>query len=154
MPRLESMSEMERKIILSWDMPVFDTRPWVDGPPLGQRRVGMVTTAGIHMLEDRPFSMDQMDLYRVIPGDVQTSSLVMSHMATSFDRTGFQRDCNIVFPLDRLREMADEGMIGSMGDFHYSFGTPLSVDQSKNAAKEIADLFKKDKVDAVFLFPV
>jgi hypothetical protein len=36
-------------------------------------------------------------------------------MAASFDRSGYQRDWNVIFPLDRLREMADEmmSMVGS-----------------------------------------
>ena len=78
----------------------------------------------------------------------------MSHMAASFDRTGFQRDWNVVFPLDRMRELADEGIIGSVADYHYSFGTPLSVQENETVAKELGDLFKKDHVNAVLLFPV
>jgi D-proline reductase (dithiol) PrdB len=49
------------------------------------------------------------------------NDLVMSHTSTNFDRTGFQQDWNVVFPLDRLRELTDQGLIGSIADFHYSF---------------------------------
>ena len=45
----------------------------------------------------------------------------MSHISTNFDRTGFQQDINVVFPVDRLRELAARGTIGSVADFHYSF---------------------------------
>ena len=106
------------------------------------------------MRSDRPFQMGQPDLYRVIPGNAGSNDLVMSHGAASFDRTGYQRDLNVVFPVDRLREMAEEGVIESLADYHYSFGTPLSMVQNETAAKEIGDLLKKDNVNGVLLFPV
>ena len=37
----------------------------------------------------------------------------MSHISVNYDRTGFQEDRNVVFPIDRLRELAAEG-IGSV----------------------------------------
>ena len=114
----------------------------------------MITTAGLHKRTDRPFQMGQPDFYRVIPGDTQDNEIVMSHGAASFDRTGYQQDWNVVFPLDRLREFADEGVIGSVADYHYSFGTPLTLEENETAAKELSDLLKKDGVNAVLLFPV
>jgi hypothetical protein len=51
--------------------------------------------------------------YRAIPGAVEARDLVMPHISTNFDRTGFQQDWNVVFPLDRLRELAGEGIGGS-----------------------------------------
>ncbi len=154
MVRMADLPEFDQKILLGMECPSFETRPWVGGPPLSQRRVAIITTAGLHGRNDRPFQMGRPDFYRVIPGDTQDNDLVMSHMAASFDRTGFQRDWNVVFPLDRLRELADEGIIGSVADYHYSFGTPLSVQESETVAKELGDLFKKDHVNAVLLFPV
>jgi hypothetical protein len=41
-----------------------------------------------------------------------------------------------------------------MADYHYSFGTPLSLEQNEAAANELGDLLKKDNVNAVLLFPV
>jgi D-proline reductase (dithiol) PrdB len=152
--RLENVSEEERKILLGFKCPSFDTHPWVSGPPLNQRRVAIVTTAGLHGRRDRPFSRDPDDFYRVIPGDVQSNDLVMSHMATSFDRTGFQRDCNVVFPLDRLREMEAEGIIGSLAAFHYSYASNKAQPDRPEPVREIAGLLKKDNVNAVLLFPV
>ena len=154
MVRMADLPEAERDMLMKFDCPSFETQPWVSGPPLNQRRIALVTTAGLHGRNDRPFQMNQPDFYRVIPGDAQANDLVMSHLAPSFDRSGYQRDWNVLFPLDRLREMKDEGIIGSLAEFHYSFGTPLSVEETEMAAKEIADLCKKDHVNAVLLFPV
>lgn len=131
--------------------PTYDTRPWVSGPPLNQRRVAIIATSGVHMPTDRPFQFGQHDTYRVIPGNAKANDLVMSHGESSFDRTGFQRDGNMAFPIDRLRELAEEGVIGSLADFHYSFGAPMSDAEQEIAAREIADLLKKDNVTAALM---
>jgi D-proline reductase (dithiol) PrdB len=90
----------------------------------------------------------------VIPGSVQANDLVMSHISASFDRTGFQRDWNVVFPLDRLREMKAEGTIASLADFHYSVVTTRNPLDLVEPGREIAGLLKKDDVNAVLLLPV
>jgi D-proline reductase (dithiol) PrdB len=153
MVRMEQLSQIEREVIMILVPPTYETQPWVSGPPLRQRRVALINTAGLILRHDRPFMIDPDDYYRIIPGDVQASDLVLSHPSPGFDRSAFQRDWNIVFPLDRLRELAAEGIIGSVADFHYSFGgfMPETIEAP---AKEIAGLLKKDKVDAVLLLPV
>jgi D-proline reductase (dithiol) PrdB len=153
MVRMEKLSEQERKMLLSLPCPSYETNPWVSGPPLSQRRVAIVTTSGLHKRNDHPFQLDPNDFYRVIPGDVVANDLVMSHIAASFDRSGFQRDWNVVFPLDRLRELAAEGIIGSLADFHYSVNTAHQSDEFEKPAHEIASLLKKDNVNAVILTP-
>ncbi len=45
----------------------------------------------------------------------------MSHISVNFDRTGFQEDLNVAFPLERLRELHKDGVVGSIADLHYSF---------------------------------
>jgi D-proline reductase (dithiol) PrdB len=154
MVRMADLPKIDQKILLGMKGPTFESRPWANGPPLNQRRVAMITTAGLHKRTDRPFQMGQPDFYRVIPGDVKAKEIVMSHGAASFDRSGYQQDLNVVFPLDRLYELADEGVIGSVADYHYSFGTPLRLEESEMAANELSDLLKKDQVNAVLLFPV
>ncbi len=154
MVRLEDVSEEERKILMSLPCPSFESHPWVSGPPLEKRRLAIITTAGLHTRSDRPFQMDPNDFYRVIPGNVQSNDLVMSHLAASFDRSGFQRDWNVVFPLDRLREMEKEGRIGSLADFHYSVNSAHRPEELEVCSREIAGLLKKDGVDATLLLPV
>jgi D-proline reductase (dithiol) PrdB len=78
----------------------------------------------------------------------------MSHISTNFDRTGFQQDWNVVFPLDRLRELADHGIIGSVADFHYSYMGVTDPQQMEPTARDLAGLLKKDRVNAVLLLPV
>jgi D-proline reductase (dithiol) PrdB len=139
---------------LSFKVPSFVSHPWVSGPPVRERRVAIVTTAGLHGRHDRPFSRDPDDYYRIILGDVQSSDLVMTHMAISFDRTGFQGDWNVVFPIDRLREMEAEGIIGALVAFHYSYGSIQAQADRPEPIREIAWLLKTDNVNGVLLFPV
>jgi D-proline reductase (dithiol) PrdB len=134
--------------------PSFDTSPWANAPALDKARVAIITTAGLHMRNDRPFQLVPHDFYRVIPGDVQANDLVMSHLAASFDRSGFQRDWNVCFPLDRLRELESEGIIGSLAAFHYSVSSAHSAEEFDAPAHEIGRLLKKDNVNAALLFPV
>jgi len=131
----------------------YDTKPWVDGPPLSERRVAVISTAGLQKRGDRAFAMGSKD-YRVIPGDTDSGDIVMSHISTNFDRTGFQQDINVAFPLERLRELADEGVIGSVAEYHYSFMGATDPDDMAPKAQELAGLLKKDNVNAVLLAPV
>ncbi len=141
------------KHILAAECPRFDATPWVSGPPLGRRRVAMISTAGLQRRGDRPFDTGAAD-YRIIPWDVPAQDLVMSHISTNFDRSGFQQDLNVVFPLDRLADLEDEGVIGSAANFHYSFMGATAPEKMEPAARQLAGLLKKDRVDALCLVPI
>ena len=160
MARLEQLPEAMRTRLEGLECPVFDSQPWVDGPPLAQRRVAIVSTAGLHGRDDRPFLIPPTKYggvlgdYRIIPGDAQASDLVMSHVSTNFDRTGFQQDWNVMFPLDRLRELAAQGTIGSVADYHYSFMGATDPRDMEPSARNLAQLLKQDQVNAVLLVPV
>ena len=154
MVRMETLSEVEQQMLMRLPAPSFDTNPWANAPALEKGRLTIITTAGLHTRNDRPFQIDPNDFYRVIPGDVQANDLVMSHLAASFDRSGYQRDWNVVFPLDRLREMVAEGIIDSLASFHYSVSSVHTKEEFDAPMREIARLLKKDNVNAVLLLPV
>ena len=153
MARLADLNEPTRTRLLNLECPTFQTQPWNTGPPLARRRVAMISTAGLHRRGDSPFTWGSND-YRVIPGDASAGDLIMSHVSVNFDRTGFQQDLNVVFPLDRLRELAAEGVIGSVAAFHYSFMGATTPQEMEPIARGLAALLKKDSVDAVLLVPV
>ena len=156
MVRLTDLDQASREGMLKKvpTLPTFAGQPWASGAPLRKRRVAIVTTAGIHVRGDRPFGNGGMD-YRVIPGDAVAADLVMSHTSVNFDRSGFQQDWNVAFPLDRLAELVAEGAVGSAAAFHYSFmGAVSPVTLYEKKARELAVLLKEDGVDAVLLSPV
>ena len=157
MVRLADLPDFERAHMLDKlkGLEEFSARPWVQPPPLAQCRIAIVSTAGLHARGDRPFgpSATATD-YRIIPAATQAADLVMSHQSVNYDRTGFQEDHNVAFPLDRVNELAREGAIGSVAAFHYSFMGAAPIRKIEAKARELAGLLKKDKVDAVLLCPV
>ena len=157
MVRLADLPEWDRDNMLKKipTLPKLDARPWVNGPPLSQRRVAIITTAGLHMRSDRPFNGTTGMDYRVIPRDVESADVIMSHLSVNFDRSGFQADWNVAFPLDRLKELVRAGTVGAVARFHYSFMGAISpVTRYEPKARELAGLLKQDEVDAVLLSPV
>ncbi len=154
MVRLSDMPEVEAAHVVAKECVPFATRPWVEGPPLAERRVALVTSAGLHRVGDRAFSTVDLS-YRVIPGSISTSDLTMTHSSVHFDRTGFREDVNVVFPLDRLRELESEGEIGSVADFHYSLmGAGWPPEAIEPTVRELAARLREDEVEAVCLCPV
>ena len=158
MVRLADLPESDRENMLKKvpTLPRFAKQPWARGPKLAQRRVAIISTAGLHARGDRPFGTGPASMdYRVIPADVNAGELVMSHMSVNFDRSGFQEDWNVAFPIDRLKELERDRVIGSIAKFHYSFmGAVSPITKYEPKARELARLLRNDNVDAVLLSPV
>ena len=131
----------------------FKTRPWVPGPALSQRRIAIVSSAGLVIRGEDPFR-GRDPHYHAIPATTRPEDLLCSHISINFDRTGFQEDWNVAFPIDRLRELAAEGAIGSMANVHYSFMGATDPVQMEPYARELASRLKQDSVDSVLLAPV
>ena len=153
MARLDRMTDEERSHLLSLPCPTYPSTPWVIPPPLKQCRVALISTAGLHRQSDRPFEPGATD-YRIVPVDTPTNELVMSHISANFDRTGFQQDWNVVFPLDRLRELADQHIIGGIASYHYAFMGATEPQKMETTAKGVSEILKNDGVNAVLLVPV
>lgn len=135
-------------------MPAIEPGAWVTPRPLRDSTVAIVSTAGLHRRDDAPFTPGAVD-YRLVPGDVDFGDVVLSHISANFDRSAFQQDPNIIFPLDRLREMAAAGEIGAVSNWHYSFmgalPDPTMIEQT---GEEVGRLLAADGVDVVLLVPV
>lgn len=154
MVRLSDLIPADAQHLLDKNTTAFDTEPFVEGPPLPERRVAIISTAGLHPAGQNNFALRDTG-YRVIPGSYNAGDLVMSHSSVNFDRTGFQQDVNIVFPIDRLRELETAGAIGSVADYHYSFmGAGWEPHEIEATCNELVGLLKEDQVNAALLVPV
>jgi D-proline reductase (dithiol) PrdB len=151
--RLEKLPAEYGKRLAEIECPDFTTTPWVAGKPLAERRVAIVSSAGLTVRGDRVFRGRDPD-YRAIPSTTTANDLLCSHISINFDRNGFQEDWNVVFPLDRLNELAAEGAIGSVAAMHYSFMGATDPVQMVDGAREVAGKLKSDHVDAVLLTSV
>ena len=154
MVRLTDLHPVDRANLVRKALPRFEPSAFVPAPPLAESRIALVTTAGLHVRGDRVFDMASAE-YRAIDRDTAGGEIVMSHASVNFDRTGFAEDVDVVFPIDRFRELEASGAIGSMADVHYSFmGAYLEPADYGPSARELAALLHGDGVDSVFLTPV
>ena len=153
MTRLTNLPPAQAKRLAEIECPNFETTPWVTGPALSQRRVAVVSSAGLFVRGENPFRGRDTD-YRAIPADTKAEELLISHISINFDRTGFQEDWNVVLPLDRLNELAADGTIGSVAGTHYSFMGAIDPTEAEVHVRELAGRLKRDHVNAVLLSPV
>lgn len=127
---------------------------WVTPPPLSEATVALVSSAGLHRRDDPPFRFGDYG-YRLIPHDVDPDDLVQSHVSVNFDRTHYQRDVNVVLPIDRIRELAEAGEIGGVSEWHFSvMGASPTPTQLAPAAADIAQRMRDAGADVAVLAPV
>ncbi len=121
---------------------------------LSGARVGLITTTSVYVDGQKPFDVDAVlgdSSYRAIPSDVDVSRLRIAH--THYPHERAQRDINIIFPIERLRELLDEGAIGSLAADFYSFGFDLHVKELMDSAHRVARALEEDGVDVVLFTP-
>lgn len=153
MARLEDIPEPTRTAVDTIPCPAFDTTPFIAGPPLAQRRVAIVSSAALIHRGDTPFPFGSGE-HRSVPGAWNNADILMSHVSINFDRAGFQRDINVVYPIDRLRDLAAEGVIGGVAETHYTIMGSTDPAGMAAAADGIAAALHADHVNAVVLAPV
>ena len=110
--------------------------PWTDlKVDLFEARVALVTTVGVHVKDQKPFSISPEEVarelsqfnfrekgdpsLRLIPASVDVSELWIAH--PYLDVSGVEEDINVVFPLERLQELVEENLIGEIATQHISF---------------------------------
>ena len=126
---------------------------------LSECRLALVSTAAFVRPGQKPFdeSIRGGDFsFREIPGDADVRQLIESHRSESFDHTGIHQDPNLAFPLDRARELAERGRIGSLNPRHLSFMGSITAPGRliQQTAPAAAQLLFEDAVDVALLVPV
>jgi D-proline reductase (dithiol) PrdB len=149
----------------------YDNGPFTAlAKPVSQARLALVTSSG-HFVEGddpQPFGLSGMtqedataridDFLRVAPQlstiPVTTPANLLRVRHGGYDIRGATRDPNVVFPLDRLRELADDGHIGDLAPDAYSFvGAAAQTRLTRETAPQWADLLRAEGADAVLLVP-
>ena len=80
--------------------------------PLSESTVVLIASGGIYRHGDIGFTHKDDLTHREIPSDTATSDLRVTHFA--YDQENAQQDPNVVFPLQALRTLRDEGFIGGI----------------------------------------
>jgi D-proline reductase (dithiol) PrdB len=154
-PRLERLSQVARTSLETRPVDVHHDTPFVPPRgPLNTLRLALVTTAGLHLRGDQPFTVDDRT-FRVIPGTARPADLVSSHTSIGFDRSGQTKDLNVVLPLDRIAELVERGELGGVAPNHYALLGAQS-DSTRVAAQsgdELARRLREDGADVVLLTP-
>lgn len=122
-------------------------------------RVGLLTTAGLYLEGQAPFDVDSAEgdaSFRELPRDLDPARLRVAH--AHFPHARFKKDPNVLFPIDRLRELVEEGVLGSLAENFFSFGfgaglTKEYVDPEYGTAHVVAGKMREDRVDFVLLVP-
>jgi len=122
---------------------------------LAKASVALVTAGGVHRRDQQPFNIaDELgDLsFRPIAGDAATADLMVTHH--HYDHADADRDVNVQFPLDRLRELVAAGTIGRVAPQHVGFmGYTMQLRRMyEETAPAIADFIDKEaRPDVVLL---
>ena len=133
--------------------PTFDAPAFTKPKALSEAKVALVSSASLHHEDDADFGVSDAG-YRVLHR--HRRDIVVGHWSPNFDASGVSADLNVVFPIDRLEEMAAEGAIGSVSDVHLAFAgnqfdlAAIRMDGGPAGAKYLAD----QGVDVVLLTPV
>ncbi len=126
--------------------------PWAPlDKALSETNVVLVSTGGVHLRGDKPFDLNGDPTFRVIPKDVRPVDLAISHKA--YDRTDALRDINLVFPIERLRELESEHVIGRLAEQHYGLGLMGSAKKLLPSMKDVARRINAANVDLALLVP-
>ncbi len=113
----------------------------------------LVSSAALIHRGDKPFDFGSGE-YRAVPDAWDGADILMSHVSINHDRNGYRRDLNVIYPIDRLRELAEEGVIGGVADTHFTVMGSTDPAAMVASADGIAAALHADRVNAVVLTPV
>lgn len=136
-----------------------DDTPWARlGRPLREVTVGLVSTAGLYIQgEQEPFDAENPEgdtSFRAFPAGTPRDRLAIAH--THYDHAAAEQDLNAILPVERLRSLAEAGLIGGVGPTVYSISGYATRwhEIEAETAPAIAEGLARDGVDAALLVPV
>jgi D-proline reductase (dithiol) PrdB len=160
MATLNELSLPVRAFLKAYRWRRIDPVPWTPlRRPLAESRLALVSSAGFVLPGQELFATNLAGgdgSFREILSDADVSRLVDTHKSKSFDHEGMHRDPNLAFPLDRARELAERGRVGSLNDRHLSFMGSITAPGrlTRDHAPEAARRMVSDGVDVALLVPV
>jgi len=124
--------------------------------PLPEIRLSFVSTAGVQSKNTMPFDTVHPVgdyTFRRVPSNALTTDLEIHQL--KYPTHGAMRDLNVIFPIERLQELADENFIGELSENFFSFiGYNMNPEMlEQTLAESIADAVEAEKPDAVLLSP-
>jgi D-proline reductase (dithiol) PrdB len=133
-----------------------DTPAWTPlAKPLSECRVGMMTTAGTYVAGQEAYFYKDDTSQRPIPSDTPVENLRFSHLTENY-LPDARRDPNCAFPIEPLRQLAAEGVIGGLAENFFScMGAVYSKRRvDEEVAPAIYEAFAAEGVDVAYLVPL
>jgi D-proline reductase (dithiol) PrdB len=120
--------------------------------PIASCKLALITSGGV-MYRDQPRFHREDASYRRIPKNARRNELNVWHFG--YPTADAQEDPNCVFPLERMRELEAERVIGELVDPAFSFmGGVYSARKVRDElAPKIIDELKRAHADAFLLVP-
>jgi len=128
--------------------------PWTPlAKPLPECRVALLSTGGVYRRDQEPFHFKDDTSLRPIPATTSTSDLAVAHFG--YPTADARKDPNCVFPLDRLRELAADGVIGEVAPTAITcMGGVYSQRRVKEQLiPEIEGILREQDIDLFYLVP-
>lgn len=132
-----------------------DIPPWKPlGKPLSACRLGLIASGGIYVTGQVAFHFRDDTSVRAIPTTVRTTDLRTAHFA--YDQSDARRDPNVVFPIDTLRRLVDEQVIGALTPHAYTFmgGIYSARRVREELAPRLTERLLAEHADIALLVPV
>jgi hypothetical protein len=137
---------------------IHDAAPWSPlNKPLQQSTIALISTCGLYRLDIQlPFDACN-DLgdpsFREIHLDTPRHLLRIAH--SHYDHTQVAADLNVALPLDHFLRLVEQGAVGRLYPWMYSFMgyLPETHQLTTETAPAVARRLADDRVDAVFLTP-
>ena len=124
--------------------------------PLAEARVGFVSSAGVQPRGTLPFDVVHPVgdySFRRVPSSATRDQLEIHQIKYPTD--GAHRDLNVIFPIERLQELAAEGVVGGLTEsFHTFIGYNMDPERlERTLAEELASAVEREEPDLVLLAP-
>lgn len=131
-----------------WALPVSD---------LSRLTVATISTGGVYVAGDTPFAIRDRDdvdqSYREIPVDTPSEDLRLAH--EHYNKDYAHQDINVVFPVGRLQQLANDGVIGGVAPVNFSItGFIPEPEGLYETGSQIAARLKDINADCAILTPV
>jgi glycine reductase len=142
--------------VTEYPMPVFDrVEPSPPIEDLGQITLALITSGGI-VPKGNPDHVESSSASKYGKYDIQTvQSLSPQAYETThggYDPSYANQDPHRVLPLDVVRDLEQEGMIGDLYPYYFAtVGNGTSVSNARKFAREIAKDLLRDGVQAVII---
>lgn len=133
-------------------------------------RVGLLTTSGHFVAGDDPEPFGESDLTQpdaedrisdfmrdtpvlsAIPSDTSVGDLRVRH--GGYDIRSALKDPNVTFPIERLRQARDRGLVGGLAPTFFSFPGATSQGRLRGELPGWIERINEEEIDVMLLVPV